>query len=165
MTSSSSSSSMRRATSSMRGSSPHASKNAYQSSASMKCCRLAASDSTPSMSNTTTGPPPRGPVRQAQWGGGCDGRAAQPSCGAAAGLREVVGEDDRLGSAKASDLRGDVLAQRLAVLAVRLDVGLERDEGDDRLAGGLVLRPHARGFGDCDVVDERRLDLGGRHAV
>ena len=45
------------------------------------------------------------------------------------------------GRAMAPMLGGHVLAQLLAVLGVGLDAALQRDEGDDGLAGGVVLGP------------------------
>ena len=44
-------------------------------------------------------------------------------------------------------------------------VALERHEGGDRLARVLVCLADHRGLGDLLVRDDRRLDLGGRHAV
>ena len=69
------------------------------------------------------------------------------------------------GRAIGADLGGDVLAQLLAVLVARLDAALQDHEGDDRLAGGVVLGADDRGLGHRRVVDERGLDLGGRDAV
>ena len=63
---------------------------------------------------------------------------------AGAGLRQVVGEDDRLRPADLADLGGDVLAQLGADLVGALGVALERDEGDDRLAGQCRPWPRRR---------------------
>ena len=47
-----------------------------------------------------------------------------------------------------------MLAELLAPVVGWLDVPAERDVGDDRLAGGLVLRPDDGRLGDVLVVDE-----------
>ena len=53
----------------------------------------------------------------------------------------------------------------LAELVGRLGVALHGDEGDDRLAGGVVLGADHGGLGHLGVVDQGRLDLGGGDAV
>ena len=40
-----------------------------------------------------------------------------------------------------------------------------RYEGDDRLAGELVLLGDDGRLGDLGIADDRRLDLGGRQPV
>ena len=57
------------------------------------------------------------------------------------------------GRAIAPILLGDVLAELFAVLDARLLAAAQRDEGDDRLAGDLVLRADDRGLGDRRMVD------------
>ena len=84
----------------------------------------------------------------------------------AAGLGQVVGEDDRLGPAERADLGGHVVAQLLAAL---------RRSGSAsafRVTKAMMAWPVVGVVGADDgrlghrrVVDQRRLDLGGRDAV
>ena len=81
------------------------------------------------------------------------------------GLRQLVGEDDGLGPGDGPDVVGHVPRSssprsRRLVLA-----GLQRDEGDDGLAGGVVLGAHHGRLGHRRVVDQRRLHLGGGDPV
>ena len=58
-----------------------------------------------------------------------------------------------------------MLAQLLADLGTRGHAALEGDEGDDGLAGGVVLRPDHGGLSHHVVVDQGGFDLGGGDAV
>ena len=60
---------------------------------------------------------------------------------------------------------GDVVAQLVELRDRRLDAALQRDEGDDRLAGRRVVARRDGSLGDVVVVDERRLDLDRRDAM
>src|SRR6266545_2566759 len=84
---------------------------------------------------------------------------------AAAGLRQLRGEDDVRGLCDGTDLRGDVVAELLELLDRALLAALQRHVGDDRLAGAVVLASADRGLGDLGMVDERALDLDRGDAV
>ena len=58
-----------------------------------------------------------------------------------------------------------MLADALDRDVVAVEVALERHEGDDRLAGVLVVLADHRRLGDVRVGDDRRLDLRRREPV
>ena len=60
---------------------------------------------------------------------------------------------------------GDVVAELLEHLDGAVVAALERDVGDDRLAGDGVGAAADGGLGDPGVVDERGLDLDRRDAM
>ena len=71
----------------------------------------------------------------------------------------------RLGRANLP-IRSATVSRMLSTLClVALEVALERDEGDDRLAGLLVVLADHGGLGHVGVGHDRRLDLGRREPV
>ena len=70
-----------------------------------------------------------------------------------------------LGAGELADPLGDRPADPLDRLLVSGELALERHEGDDRLAGVLVVLADHGGLGDVGVGDDRRLDLGRGEAV
>ncbi len=71
----------------------------------------------------------------------------------------------RLGRASLPILLGDVVADLGDEVVGAFQVAFEGDEGGDRLAGVLVGLADHGGLGDLGVGDDRRLDLGGAHAM
>ena len=67
-------------------------------------------------------------------------------------LRRGEGADDL------ADLEDELLDERGLVVGVVLELGLERHEGVDGLAGELVRGADDRGFGDTLVEDESGFD-------
>src|SRR5437588_6086485 len=84
---------------------------------------------------------------------------------ARAGLRQVVGEDDRVGPGDLADLGRHVLPQLHDQRLVAMDLRLERDERHDSFADDGVGARDDGGLGHRRMVHERRLDLVGRQAV
>src|SRR3954468_5982253 len=77
-------------------------------------------------------------------------------------LGQVGDEHQELGPRDGPDDVRDVLAQLDAEMVVRLLARLEDHEREDRLARDRVVLADDGGLGDGLVVDQRRLDLGGR---
>jgi hypothetical protein len=71
----------------------------------------------------------------------------------------------RLGRANLPMRSATVARMPLDGLLVAGQVALQRDEGDDRLTGVLVVLADHGGLGDVGVGDDGRLDLGGRQPV
>src|SRR4029450_4605449 len=72
---------------------------------------------------------------------------------------------DPLRTGQLADLLRHVLAQLVLHLVARLISALERHEGTDRLAGGLVLLADHGRPGDLLVRDQRRFAPARRQAV
>src|SRR5258708_3620282 len=76
---------------------------------------------------------------------------------AAAGLRERVGEADRVGPGELADLLVDVRRERLFQLVARLLALLDRDEHDQRLPLQLIRPSDGRGLRHRGAAPEGAL--------
>ena len=84
---------------------------------------------------------------------------------ARAGLRQVLGEEDRLRFRDRADRLTDVLAEFRHQLVARFVPGPQDDERRDGLTGGGIGLADDRGLGDRREGDQRRFHLGGGDVV